>query len=333
LHSSLAALLQPFISAQALGNFAGAFPRGKGVIGLVMAGNIPGAGLHELIAALVTGWSVVVKAASREPLFFAGFRDVLWQVDPAVAARLSVVHWPRQQAGLTEAMRACCDRIAVFGDDETLANFGNEQTAGFGDRMSICVIDPARRCDEVAARAAWDISLFEQCGCLSPHHVFVIERERGQTRFFAAELAREMGLLATGALPPAERVPTDAVAVIRSEHERARWRAANGAQVELWAEPALRWSVMYDHDALSRRSPGYRLVFVSPFKDGPDLMRRIEPIAGRLEACALDATNVELRAVVEAAGATYICRPGEMQSPPLDWKHGGGAFHRLLRNS
>jgi hypothetical protein len=25
-----------------------------------------------------------------------------------------------------------------------------------------------------------------------------------------------------------------------------------------------------------------------------------------------------------------VCAPGEMQSPPLDWRHGGGAFLDLM---
>jgi hypothetical protein len=25
-------------------------------------------------------------------------------------------------------------------------------------------------------------------------------------------------------------------------------------------------------------------------------------------------------------GIPYVCAPGEMQSPPLDWRHGGGGF-------
>lgn len=329
---SVAALCRPLTSAQALADFARDFPTGKGVIGLIMAGNIPGAGLHELVAALVTGWSALVKVASQEPLFFSAFGEALTQTGDGFRG-LAMFNWRREETEMTAVMRRDCDRIVIFGDNETVGNIKQERDAGFGDRVSICVIDPQQTRSESASRVAWDISLFEQCGCLSPHHIFVLERSAGEGRDFAAVLAHEMKIIASRALPLPECIPTETAAIIRSEHERARWRAANGASVELWAEPGLRWSVIYDYHALFTRSLGYRMVFVSPFKDARDLARRLEPIAGQLEACALDARNVEVRAVVEAAGATYICRPGEMQSPPLDWKHGGGAFHRLLRNS
>jgi hypothetical protein len=38
----------------------------------------------------------------------------------------------------------------------------------------------------------------------------------------------------------------------------------------------------------------------------------------------------DLRAIITALGIPYICAPGEMQSPPLDWRHGGGRFLDLM---
>jgi hypothetical protein len=29
-------------------------------------------------------------------------------------------------------------------------------------------------------------------------------------------------------------------------------------------------------------------------------------------------------------GIPYLCAPGEMQSPPLDWRHSGGGFLDLM---
>jgi len=31
-----------------------------------------------------------------------------------------------------------------------------------------------------------------------------------------------------------------------------------------------------------------------------------------------------------ALDVCYLCPPGAMQSPPLNWNHGGGAFMRAL---
>ncbi|MBV8452187.1 MAG: hypothetical protein JOZ29_07915 [Deltaproteobacteria bacterium] len=37
-----------------------------------------------------------------------------------------------------------------------------------------------------------------------------------------------------------------------------------------------------------------------------------------------------VRTVVGRCGATYVCALGEMQSPPLEWPHGGGEFIRMF---
>jgi hypothetical protein len=47
-------------------------------------------------------------------------------------------------------------------------------------------------------------------------------------------------------------------------------------------------------------------------------------MSGRIEAIAVAGGDCEIEA--SAMGIPYVCAPGEMQSPPLDWRHGGGGF-------
>jgi hypothetical protein len=56
-------------------------------------------------------------------------------------------------------------------------------------------------------------------------------------------------------------------------------------------------------------------------------------VAGKLEGFALAGEESRVRAarrMAERIGATYVCEPGDIQSPPLDWRHGGGDFIRLM---
>jgi len=113
----------------------------------------------------------------------------------------------------------------------------------------------------------------------------------------------------------------------------------------------MQWTVIFDPAANFTPSPGFRTVYVSPFSDPSDLERRLEPVRGRLEGFAIAggesragagrgtlhingfAKSPGLRAVrtvADRCGATYVCAPGEMQSPPLDWPHGGGEFIRMF---
>jgi hypothetical protein len=98
----------------------------------------------------------------------------------------------------------------------------------------------------------------------------------------------------------------------------------------------MRWTVIYDGAAGFSASPGYRTVFVSALKGADELGERLGAAAGRLEAFALSAPpdiRVRLDAGLRLLGVSYVCEPGRMQSPPLDWAHGGGAMLELLRGA
>jgi hypothetical protein len=96
------------------------------------------------------------------------------------------------------------------------------------------------------------------------------------------------------------------------------------------------WTVVYDAAAPFCVSPGYRTVFVSALDRADGLGERLGPATGRLEAFALGAPSDAregLEAKLRLLGVSYICEPGRMQSPPLDWPHGGAAFLRLLQGT
>src|SRR5271170_6492941 len=92
LECSIDALLKPF-TRDALRAMA-ARVAASGVIerpktaGFIAAGNVAGAGIHEIAIALIAGAHVIVKTASAEPIFFAQFARTLAEIDPDAAARI-----------------------------------------------------------------------------------------------------------------------------------------------------------------------------------------------------------------------------------------------------
>jgi hypothetical protein len=333
LDESLDALLDPF-HAGAFESLVTRLTRRPQLFGFVMPGNVLGAGLHEVCQALLGGAAIVLKTSSAEPLFFPAFARSLCAVDAQVGARIAILNWTRDDCEQTAALKRACDRIVAFGADQSItALAADTRLIAFGSRASGALLesDCAR---EAAPAIARDVSLFEQRGCLSPHHVFVADDSDGRSaREFACALAHALQQLAVRIPPPARLSLPDAAA-IRGARENARWRKLGGSGVEMWEGNALGWTVIYDPRASFRLSPGYRTVCVSPVRDLDDFRHRLEPAAGRLEAFAIADRAGRLapaRASLTAIGVSYLAAPGEIQSPPLDWRHGGGALlDRLL---
>jgi hypothetical protein len=399
LGESIDALIEPFTSV-ALENFASRLPRRNDVIGLIMPGNIPGAGIHEIAIGLIAGCAMMVKTATAEPIFFERFVQTLREADADVGARIAVVNFSRERIDLTATLRASCDWIAAFGDDETIAQLADSDgraavnesartasnagiqesapvvsseslgaggsgaldatvaplpskrrsgepvemgagrlTVGFGSRVSGILVAAemasGMAAPAVAAAIARDVSLFEQQGCLSPHHIFVEAPTGGAAIEFTGVLAAALERCAER-MPPPNRYGLEEAAAVRRVREAARWRAIGGDTVMLRESDGLGWTVIWDEAAVFTPSPGYRTVTVSPIRDVEDLRRRLQPLAGRIEAFAISAPATRgerLHAELESLGVCYLCEPGAMQSPPIDWSHGGGSFIRALASA
>jgi hypothetical protein len=336
LAESLDAVLLPF-SAQALEAHAAKVKSASGLIGFVMPGNVAAAGLHEFVQALIAGRAVLVKCASSEPVFFSEFARTIAELDPELAARVSVLAFGRENRELTRAMQENCDAMVVLGDDDTIDLLSRSANViGFGSRVSGALLSREAvapdAIDPVSEALARDITLFEQRGCLSPHHVFVESAGGIEAHQFAERLALSLEQLARR-LPPPRAIDLGAAAAIRSVREAARWRKLGGSAVDLWESNEFAWSVIYDSICSFRISPLYRTVFVTPVGHLADFTARLEPVSGRLEAFAIadpERRLEEERAWLRTAGVSYFAAPGMMQSPPLDWPHGGSVFLNRL---
>jgi hypothetical protein len=329
LEQSLDALLTPFSHA-ALASFArGLTPRPR-MGGFIMPANVPGAGLHELLAALISGAAAIVKTSHREPVFFHDFAHTLREIDPVTGGLLEVINFGREREDLLRQMNQECDFVVALGDDASLTHFsGAPRLFGFGSRTSGALISGAMPANlsALAAAIARDAALFEQQGCLSPQHIFLAEADGLSARDFAKGVAEALASLAETL--PSAALSFQTAAAIRRVRERARWRGFGGQEVELFEGSDLSWTVIFEPAARFTISPGYRTVTVSTVRDADDFAARLAPVTGRIEAFALAApphSRAKFLDVLAGAGVTYVSDPGALQSPPFNWPHGGGAF-------
>lgn len=344
MENSIDALIKPF-TRDALNEMAARMSINRKrdrpkTVGFIAAGNVAGAGIHEVAIALIAGGGIVIKTASAEPIFFAEFARTIAEIDRDGAARIEVLHWGRERAGLTEALIANCDLVVAYGDDATIESLRRPNVIGFGSRVSAAVIAPdaigASGVARVAKLLARDVALFEQLGCLSPHQIFVLSSDEGAARDFAVRMAA--ALEGIGKSMPRAKLPIGDAAEIRGLRERARWRAIAGGTVELFESRDLEWTVVFerrvDKSEPFKISPGFRTVHVAAVRDFVEFRGCLAGMAGRIEAMAVvGGESGDVTSTITEMRIPYLCAPGEMQSPPLDWAHSGGAFLEAILRS
>ncbi len=178
---------------------------------------------------------------------------------------------------------------------------------------------------EVARQAAYDVTLFDQQGCLSPQLVYIEEGGVVTPQTFALLLARALEHWENSL--PRGRVTTQESLAVRRVRDEAEWQALAGKSVVLHASAAgTAWSVIYDADPTFVPSPLHRTVRVKPLPSLGQLDALLVSWRPYLEAVGLAVSPTRLLAVAELlgrAGVSRLCPLGTMQTPPLNWRHSG----------
>jgi hypothetical protein len=312
---------------------------GPALITHVLAGNIPGIGLPGLIAATLLGSANLVKTASAEPLFPALWAASVAREDPEVGECLAVLWWSGGRTDLEAVAFDHAEVVIAYGSEQTIHELQGRvrcRFLGHGHRVSFGLIgrEALARAEEVADRAAYDASLFDQQGCLSPHLFYVEKGGRINPKEFAELMGAAMAKWAEK-LPPGLLTPEEAAAVRRF---RAGYEAQElaGKEVALFTSPrGLDWTLIYDTDPTFIPSCLHRTILIKPAADLLEVGNLLRSWRPYLQAAGVAVIPERIGALAGAlgdAGVNRICPIGRMQAPPLTWHHEGRSLFRdLLR--
>ena len=295
----------------------------------MLAGNIPGAGVFGMIAALLAGVPSLVKTARREPLLPVLVARSLAAEDARLGAALAVTHWPGGTAPLDTLALARAGVVLAYGRNATLARIaahGPRRLLRFGPRVSAGLV-AREACDRVtAANTARQVALFDQQGCLSPQLVVIEEADVASTDRFAEALAAGLARLATS-LPRAPLTLTEAANAWRFV-EQQRWREQEGAAVRVYGDPAGRFTVVCDRSGTPPASPLNRHVVLVPVPTLAAASTVLGRLAGVVEAIGYAGTErrvTEAAALAAGCSAHRLCPLERMQTPPFAWRQSGHA--------
>lgn len=294
----------------------------------VLPGNLPGLAAWPVFLTLAVGAAAIVKPGAGDPLFPHLLVESLHRVSPVLAAAVWVLPWKGGDAGVEELVFGAADAVVAQGRDATMAALAArvpDKLVAYGERVSFAwvgreITEDVQAMREAARRVAYDVAVWDQRGCRSPHVCWVECASRTILGEFAHCLAEEFAAWAEK-LPPRRMSLAEQVAVRRFRDE-ARW---SGNRL-LCSEEDLSWSIGVEaHPSLSGTC-GNRCLRLQAVGSVEELCRLVTMRREVLEAAGLAVAPERFAAVAAAlgeAGVPSVVEAGTMQKPTLQWKPGG----------
>jgi hypothetical protein len=311
-----------------------ALARGPELLAHIAPGNIPDAVMLNMVFGLLARAAQFVKCASGQAFLPRLFAHSLYEADAKLGACLEVAEWPGGTEGLEAALFAQADCVAATGSDETLAAIrralpAHARLVGYGTRVSFGFVArealDGRHPESVAARAARDVAAWNQLGCLSPHVIYVEEGGRVGAEGFAGLLAAELEALEK--THPRGGLAAREAAGIASRRAFYEVRAAHSPETKMWASSeSTAWTVVFETETRFQISCLNRFVYVKAVNGADDALQGAAAARDNISTVGLacgGARAAELARQFARWGARRICPLGEMQKPPLAWRHDG----------
>ncbi|MFO1486867.1 MAG: acyl-CoA reductase [Verrucomicrobiota bacterium] len=308
--------------------------RGPELLVHIAAGNIPNPTLMSIVQGVLLRSAQFVKCAQGAAFLPRLFAHSLYEADHKLGACLELASWRGGDPLLEAAMFAESDCVTVTGGDETLASVRQRlpvrtRFLGYGHRVSFGFVAGSAlssfSAKKVVARAAADVTAWNQLGCLSPHVIYVEHGGAVSAENFAQMLADE--LARREGLEPRGEVPVETAATIASRRAFYEVRAAHSPDTRCWrSDNSTAWTVVYEADPRFQLSCLNRFIYVKGVTDLKGVLENVDTVRGQVSTVGIAASEDQMPPIALSLarwGATRVCPLGQMQDPPLTWRHDG----------
>jgi hypothetical protein len=300
----------------------------------ITAGNLPNPTMASMVLGVLTRSAQFIKCASGASFLPRLFAHSLYEAEPKLGACLELAEWRGGIIELETALFDEADCITATGSDESLASIrqrvpSRARFLGYAHRVSFAfVANEALSISnerKVIAQAATDIVAWNQLGCLSPHVIYIQDGGSLGPEQFAEVLAREMER--REAAEPRGELPAATAAGIASRRSIYEVRAAHSPETRFWcSKGSTAWTVVYEADPRFQLSCLHRFIYLKPVKDLNEALQSADSVRRKISTVGLATPEDKIRELVATLatwGATRVCPLGQMQNPPLTWRHDG----------
>jgi hypothetical protein len=301
----------------------------------IAAGNIPNPVLTSIAFGLLLRSAQFVKCAFGGSFLPRLFAHSIYAADPKLGACLEIAEWRGGNLDLENALFAEADCVTATGGDEALDEIRRRlplrtRFIGHGHRVSFGFVAGevlyGSRAKKIVAAAADDVIAWNQLGCLSPHVIYVEVGGEISPEHFAQLLADE--LEKREASEPRGEISAEESAAIASRRGFYEVRAAHSPETtrHFCSKDSTAWTAIFEADARFQLSCLNRFIYVKAVSDLKSALENADGIRGRVSTVGIAAPEEkvqEIAAQLANWGATRICPLGQMQNPPLTWRHDG----------
>ncbi len=301
----------------------------------ISAGNIPNPALTSIAFGLLTRSAQFVKCASGSTFLPRLFAHSIYEADQKLGACLEIAGWRGGNLDLENALFAEADCVTATGGDETLDKIRKQlplktKFLGHGHRVSFGFVAGevlyGSRGEIIVAAAADDVVVWNQLGCLSPHVIYVQAGGEISPEHFAQLLAEE--LEQREQTEPRGELAAEHGAAIASRRGIYEVRAAHSPETTRhWSsKDSTAWTVVFEADAHFQMSCLNRFIYVKVVADLKTALENADSVRGKVSTVGIAAPEEKIQEFATQLarwGVTRICPLGQMQNPPLTWRHDG----------
>jgi hypothetical protein len=301
----------------------------------ICAGSIPNPALTSIVFGLLTRSAQFVKCASGASFLPRLFAHSVYEADGKLGACLEIAEWRGGNAALESALFAEADCVTATGSDETLDKIRQQlalktKFLGYGHRVSFGFVAGevlyGSRAKKIVAAAAGDVVAWNQLGCLSPHVIYIQLGGEILPEHFAQLLAEE--LEKREQTEPRGELPPEHAAAIASRRGIYEVRAAHSPEsTRHWcSKDSTAWTVVYEADPRFQLSCLNRFIYVKGVADLKTALESADSVRGKISTVGIAAPEEKINEIASQLarwGATRVCPLGQMQNPPLTWRHDG----------